>query len=90
LPARLIEDLDLELLGRVRAALGDGSEVAMAGFEATVLWDGERRDVFVLEADGVPLVGMAMLLDHRLTMDVEPDGVVQIGPLDPSRTVPVA
>ncbi len=89
LPANLIERLGLSLLGRVRAALGGGSELGMGGYEATVLWDGSKRNVLVLELDGNPLVGTAMLLGHRLTVDAEVDGFVGIQPLPPGRGVPV-
>ncbi len=89
LPANLIEDLGLSLLGRMGAALGDGSKLRMGGFEATVLWDGGKRNVLVLQLDGAPLVGTAMLLGHRLTVDAEVDGFVGIQPLPPRRAVPV-
>lgn len=88
LPSDLIQRLALPLLGRVRAALGDGSEIGMAGFEARVAWDGSEREALVLEADGVPLVGMAMMLGCRLTIDVEPDGFVRIESLPPQHAVP--
>jgi hypothetical protein len=35
----------------------------------------------VLEADGGPLVGMALLRGSRMTMDIEVGGTVMIEPL---------
>jgi clan AA aspartic protease len=81
LPARLIASLALSFAGTTRAALADGSEVAMDVFEATVLWDNQERDVVALAAEGVALVGMALLSGYRVTLEVEDGGSVRIDPL---------
>ncbi len=78
LPKSMVEDLGLSYLGPARAALGDGNEVRMDVFIATVQWQGGPRDVLVLEAEGEVLLGMAMLVGSRLTMDVEESGVISI------------
>jgi len=78
LPRTVVESLGLSYLGPARAALGDGNEVRMDVFIATVRWEGGPRDVLVLEAEGEVLVGMAMLVGSRLTIDVEEDGPVSI------------
>jgi clan AA aspartic protease len=78
LPARLIASLALSFAGTTRAALADGSEVGMDVFEATVLWDNQERDVVVLAAEGVALVGMALLSGYRVTLEVEGGGSVRI------------
>ena len=85
LPSSVIRRLSIPLLGRVRASLGDGSEVGMPAYEASVLWDRRERSILVLEAEGVPLVGMAMLLGYRLTIDVEEDGLVRVESLPSNR-----
>lgn len=87
LPKSIIEGLGLSYLGPARAALGDGNEVRMDVFIASVQWEGGTRDVLVLEAEGEILVGMAMLVGFRLTMDVEEDGVVSIQSLAEIRGV---
>ncbi len=87
LPKSIVEELDLSYLGPARAALGDGNEVRMDVFVAAVQWEGGPRDVLVLEAEGEVLVGMAMLVGSRLTMDVEEDGVVSIQSLAEIRGV---
>ena len=78
LPAQLIDDLALPFAGTTRAALGDGSEVQMDVFEATVLWDNQERGVVVLAAEGGALVGMSMLSGYRITLDVKDGGTVII------------
>jgi clan AA aspartic protease len=61
LPPQFIADLALPFAGTTRAALGDGSEVQMDVFEATVLWDNQERSVVSLGAAGGALLGMSML-----------------------------
>jgi clan AA aspartic protease len=78
LPRALIDELDLPSAGPARAALGDGNEVRMELFLAAVRWEDGLQDVLVLAAEGGVLLGMAMLLGCRLTMDVEADGTVSI------------
>jgi len=78
LPKKLIEDLDLTFVGPARAALGDGREVRMDLFLASVQWEGGPKDVLVLESEGGTLVGMAMLDGCRVVLDVEEDGAVSI------------
>lgn len=81
LPPRLIEDLELPFAGTARAALGDGKEVELDLFIASVQWEQERREVLVLSASGGILLGMAMLAGSRLVLEVEAGGAVTIEPL---------
>lgn len=81
LPKTLIEELSLSFVGPARAALGDGNEVNMDLFLGVVQWEGEPRDVLVLETEGGTLVGMALLSGHRVIMDIEQGGLVSIEPL---------
>ena len=78
LPKNVIEELDLSFVGPTRAALGDGNEVDMELFLGVVQWEGEPRDVLVLETEGGTLVGMALLGGCRVILDVEEDGLVSI------------
>jgi clan AA aspartic protease len=78
LPVELITDLALSFAGTTQATLGDGSEVHMDAFEATVLWDHQERSVVVLAAEGGALVGMAMLSGYRVTLEVKDGGSVII------------
>jgi clan AA aspartic protease len=78
LPVGLITDLALPFAGTTQATLGDGSEVHMDAFEATILWDHQERSVVVLAAEGGALVGMAMLSGYRVTLEAEDGGSVII------------
>ena len=78
LPKQLITSLMLPFVGTTRAALGDGKDVPMDVFEATVRWDEQERNVLILAAEGVVLVGMSMLSGYRVTIDVEEGGLVRI------------
>ena len=55
--------------------------VTVESFEGIVLWRGERRSVEILEADGTPLIGTALLWDSLLTAEMTDNGAVAIGPL---------
>ncbi len=84
LPKQSIEDLALPFGGTAQASLGDGSDVRMEIYVATVLWDGRERPALVLEAEGGALVGMSMLDGCRLTIDVEAGGAIIVEPLPTS------
>jgi len=58
--------------------MGDATAVTLRKFEAAVEWNEQVRRITVLEAEGGPLVGMAMLRDHHLAMDVVPGGTVEV------------
>jgi predicted aspartyl protease len=60
--------------------LGDGSTVGLDLYLATVLWDTHQREVLVLQAEGGPLMGMAMLYGHRVILHVVDNGDVLIDP----------
>ena len=78
LPLSLISALALPFAGTTRTTLGDGSEVRMDVFEATVLWDNQERSVVALATQGDALVGMSMLSGSRMTLEVENGGFVTI------------
>lgn len=82
LPPSSIESLGLMFHSLALTELGDGREVALRKFQGRVQWFGSLRDITVLEAGGGPLVGMALLKQHRLTIDVVAGGEVVILPLD--------
>jgi clan AA aspartic protease len=60
LPSHVVHTLRLPFVGHRRATLGDGSIAVLDLYLATVLWHEQEREVLVLQADGGPLVGMAM------------------------------
>jgi clan AA aspartic protease len=80
LPSHVVHTLRLPFGGHRRAALGDGSLVVLDLYLATVLWHEQEREVLVLQADGGPLVGMALLSRSRVVLHVVDDGDVLIEP----------
>ena len=81
LPSALISELGLALMGKNVLSLADGNEVEMGVFRVTILWEGEPRDVLAYAADATPLVGMRLLENHSLRMDIVIGGRVTVEPL---------
>ena len=81
LPLSLVAELGLPLVTSGRVMLADGSEASFEVYDVTVLWDGQPRDVYTYAADSTPLVGMAMLDEHDLSVQVRDGGrvVIQAG-----------
>ena len=81
LPSALVSHLNLQQAGEQRAILGDENRVVLKRHIAKVLWHGTERNVYVLQAEGGPLVGMSLLYGSRLILDVVTDGNVTIDAL---------
>ncbi len=78
LPPAFIAQLGLLFAAPTQATLADGSIVQMDYYQATILWDGQPRNVLALAANGGPLVGMSLLYGSRLTLDILDGGPVII------------
>ncbi|NJM77315.1 MAG: clan AA aspartic protease [Acaryochloridaceae cyanobacterium RU_4_10] len=78
LPSEIVADLNLPWSYRDRATLGDGSETLFDIHEASVIWDGQFREIEVNSADTEPLLGMSMLRGYRLQVDNIQGGLVAI------------
>jgi clan AA aspartic protease len=78
LPPTLIATLQLRYDRTEIYTLGDNSDVVFDIYQATLEWDGHDRDVFVLETESKPLVGMSLLHGHHLFVDVIDGGEVRI------------
>jgi clan AA aspartic protease len=76
-PAR-IAALHLPFQQRQTYTLGDDRDVDLDVHLATVLWDGQPRDIAVLSAQGDALGGMRLLLGYHLFIDVIDGGEVRI------------
>ena len=81
LPGPVITALQLPLVGYRRGRLADGSVTRLNVRMVSLIWHGRRKEVLAMEADGAPLVGMALLEGSRLTMDVVDRGDVTINEL---------
>jgi clan AA aspartic protease len=80
LPNHVVRALGLPFVGNRRATLGEGSIVALDLYLATVFWHEQEREILVLQADGGPLVGMALLYGNRVVLHVINEGEVCIEP----------
>lgn len=76
LPAALVTALGLPYLRTERTILANGSIEDCAVHEVTVLWDEQERAVLVQATEGDALIGMAMMHDYKLTIEVKGNGNV--------------
>ena len=84
LPPEAVETMDLQYLETAPANIAGRNVIDCHRFEAHVLWDGVPRKIEIVELDDEPLLGMRLLKDHRLTIDVVDGGNVLIAPLSPT------
>jgi len=78
LPPEMIEELVLEPIGYLPALLGDGRQVQLAAYIATVVWDGEDRALEALRSDAGTLVGMSLLHGSNVAIAVRAGGLVSV------------
>lgn len=78
LPSALIVTLDLPWSASNTVTLGDGSETLFDLYTATVIWDGQYREIYIAESETEPLLGMALLYGYRLRVDTIEGGSVKI------------
>jgi clan AA aspartic protease len=78
LPREIIIALNLPWTGIDRGTLGDGSEVTFEVYAATIIWDGQYRNIPVNEAETDPLVGMSLLHGYDLHIRAVAGGNVTI------------
>ena len=68
LPEAVITALGLSFRSRGSAILADGSETEFDIYAATVIWDGETRNVLIGTANTDPLVGMGLLYGFNINI----------------------
>jgi clan AA aspartic protease len=78
LPSAIITALDLPWSASDIATLGDGSETLFDLYTATVIWDGQYREIYVAESETEPLLGMSLLYGYRLLIDTIEGGIIKI------------
>ncbi|HEY3246179.1 MAG TPA: clan AA aspartic protease [Phycisphaerae bacterium] len=78
LPSATIAALGLNWLRRGRAALADGSHSIFDVDAATVIWDGQPRDVAIDSMDAEPLLGMSLVWQHEIRIEAREQGDVLI------------
>ena len=81
LPVALVDELGLPFAYIGQAFLANDEEVTFDVHGATVLWDGQPRDIEADVTGSTPLVGMLLLDKHNLSIEVESGGrvVIQAG-----------
>ena len=78
LPAALVTILSLPWSASDIVTLGDGSETIFDLYAATIIWDGQYREIDIAESETEPLIGMALLYGYRLQIDAIENGIVRI------------
>jgi len=70
IPRRIIEAAQLEQTAGIEAKLADGNMVTLESFTCILDWSGEDRAIEVIANDGeYPLLGIGLLVGHRLVID---------------------
>ena len=78
LPSSLIEELSPPFMFEGSLILADDRVETFGIYDVTVTWNGATRAVLTHETGSKPLIGMAMLQDHSLHMDIIPGGIVTV------------
>jgi clan AA aspartic protease len=78
LPSAIITTLDLPWSASDIVTLGDGSETLFDLYTASVIWDGQYREIYIAESETEPLLGMSLLYGYRLQVDTIEGGIVRI------------
>jgi clan AA aspartic protease len=78
LPAAVVAELELAFLQDSHAFLANEMRVDIPVYRAVVEWDGVEREVLVDCMAGTPLIGMHLLHEHLLSVQVVRDGQVTI------------
>ena len=78
LPPTIIHSLELPWIASEEGILADGSVIPFDVHRATVQWETQEREVEIQRANAAPLVGMALLENHAVSIHVRPVGEVRI------------
>ena len=78
LPTTLVAELGLPFAYMGQAFLANDAQVDFDVHYATVLWDGQPRDIEADATGSTPLVGMLLLDRHSLNIEVVDGGRVVI------------
>jgi clan AA aspartic protease len=81
LPVAAVAALNLPRVRALSASLADGSQVLAFAHAATIIWNGEERDVEVLALGQRPLLGTLLLDGHDVRIQFVDGGLVTAEPL---------
>lgn len=82
LPRSVIARLGLKRLDRSNYRIGDNSTATFSTYAATVRWQGELRQIIVLESEVSPVLGVGLLWGNNLSVDFRHDGDVRVTELE--------
>ena len=83
LPAATVTALGLIRRSGGTALLADGTAVNYDNNGAEVVWGAATRGVVVSAVGKEALAGMKLFTGHKLTIDIEDGGAVEVQPLQP-------
>ncbi|MHC5726296.1 MAG: clan AA aspartic protease [Nostoc sp.] len=81
LPPTAVTLLGFPFVYDMYANLANNSNVILPIHQATIIWNGEQREVNVLATGRLPLLGTALLDDHELVIQFIEGGLVTIDEL---------
>ncbi len=81
LPNSVIRRLGLGPPEPTTVTAANEERLRLNAYRGIVLWENHRREVRILEAEGTPLIGIALLWGSLLTAEITDDGEVTISPL---------
>lgn len=80
-PTDLLAELDAQQVGSRRVELGDGQQVDLDVYLTRVEWLGKEKEVLALAANTMPLVGIRLVWNCRLSAELVDHGTVEIEPI---------
>ncbi|MEH2082045.1 MAG: clan AA aspartic protease [Nostoc sp.] len=78
LPPTAVTLLGFPFIYDMYANLADNSNVILPVHQATIIWNGEEREVNVLATGRLPLLGTALLDEHEIVIQFTQEGLVTI------------
>lgn len=78
LPETVVQRLHLPYLNSTTASMADDRRRILRIHEAQIHRDGKARTVEAHDSGATALVGMQLMTDHRLEMDIRIGGAIQI------------
>ena len=82
LPRQTLQRLEILPEGRLPVELADGTRTTAHTWEATALWDGERRSVTLTESEEEALLGMSLLWGNHISLAAKAFGDLVIERLE--------
>ena len=74
LPSDVVERLGLKFVNRGSLILAGDQQLDASVYKGFVKWFGLEREIYVIAAEGQPLLGMTLLAGCKVTIRVRPGG----------------